>query len=96
MKKQQKYYVFDEPFNYRRNVDFGKSELSHNPITNPVNDIHHNKYIDTLLMDNQYDNNFNNNINQYDNFENIDNRYNNYGHNNQFDNFIKNNRDDKF
>ena len=40
-----KYNKFNLIDNVNRNFDFGASNLSHNPITNPTNNLDYNKYL---------------------------------------------------
>jgi hypothetical protein len=95
--QQRKYVLTDDPYNTRRNSDFGRTNLSHNPITNPQNNLQYNKYIDNYIQENYMNdnyggNNFNNNMNDNNyggnNFNN--NMNNNYGGNN-FNNNMNNN-----
>ena len=62
IRRVKKNSIIDDPYNRKRNYNFGDSMLSHNPITNPENDIFYNKY---LLKDQNTNNNNSNNINIY-------------------------------
>ena len=92
VRREKRKIITDNPFVKKTPYDFGQSSLSHNPITNPENNIYYNKY---LLKHNRNSSNFqiyernanknrnghifNNNIDQ---FKTIDNQRNNFGFNN--------------
>ena len=63
---KKKNNLYDNLFSYNKRYDFGKSNLVHNPIIRPENDITYNKYINLRLRKNIFkdinNNNKNNNI----------------------------------
>ena len=52
IKNKKKNRLYDNIFNYNKRYDFGKSNLIHNPILRPENDITYNKYINLRLNKN--------------------------------------------
>jgi hypothetical protein len=68
VKRAKRKYLTENPYSFIYRYDFWKSNLSHNPITNPENDFNYNKYI---FKDNPI--NFTNKINENEN----KNKYNN-------------------
>ena len=91
LERKKKRYVSENPFTKKNNYEFGKSTLSHNPITDPQNNMDYNKYL-RFSESNQNINNRNNNRNniQIQN-NNYDNNFNN--NNRQMDEFKSNNYD---
>ena len=79
IENRRKNYLYEKPFKFDKRYDFGKSNLIHNPITNPTNDIGYNKYINLRLnrsniIQNSIQKNYNlNNINDLNNNNNLDN-----------------------
>ena len=57
IKRIKRNVILDNPYAKKVNYDFGMSNLNHNPITNPTNDIYYNKY----LLKKSYSNLRNNN-----------------------------------
>ena len=91
LERKKKRYVSENPFTKKNKYEFGKSTLSHNPITDPQNNMDYNKYL-RFSESNQNIKNRNNNINniQIQN-NNYDNNFNN--NNRQMDEFKSNNYD---
>ena len=92
VRREKRKILTDNPFVKKTPYDFGQSSLSHNPITNPENNIYYNKY---LLKNNRnssnfqiYEKNLNKNKNghifnnNFDQFKTIDNPRSNLGINN--------------
>lgn len=76
VRREKRNNLIDNPYSRNSQYDFGSSSLSHNPITNPENNIHYNKY---LFKENSSGtnkrNNYNNNLKIYER-----NKENNTGH----------------
>jgi hypothetical protein len=76
IKRIKKNSLTDNPYAKKWNYDFGNSKLSHNPITNPENDINYNKYLfkvknkNDIYNLNNYKNNVNNNAIGFNNNKN--------------------------
>lgn len=92
VRREKRKILTDNPFVKKSPYDFGQSTLSHNPITNPENNIYYNKYLfknnsnssnfqiyKKNLNKNKNGHIFNNNIDQ---FKTIDSQGNNLGFNN--------------
>ena len=84
LERKKKRYVSENPFTKKNNYEFGKSTLSHNPITDPQNNMDYNKYLrfsesnqninrnnrnNIQIQNNNYENNFNNNNRPMDDFK---------------------------
>ena len=91
VRREKRKILTDNPFVKKTPYDFGQSSLSHNPITNPENNIYYNKYLfknnsnssnfqvyEKDLNKNKNGHIFNNNIDQ---FKTIDNQRNNFSFN---------------
>lgn len=87
---QKRFRLPADPYNLNRNQDFGQSTLTHNPITNPTNNMQYNKYInvDQFTNQNEQNNYGGNGYNNYNNFNSNSsnpgvggNNYSNYGNN---------------
>lgn len=97
--KKRNYFVDDNPLKSGKKYDFGKSNLLHNPILNPENDIAYNRYINlrinkSNILKNSIQNNINNNkkantleikTDEYSNNQRVNNEYNEYS------NYLRNN-----
>ena len=101
LERKRKKYLIENPYAKKNNYEFGKSNLVHNPITDPQNNMEYNKYLkfsESYNNINNYKMNINNNLNtqQNDNMQNLGNQnYNNinkYG-NNRVEEFKSNNYD---
>ena len=89
VQREKRKNLADNPYVKKSQYDFGQSTLSHNPITNPENNIYYNKYLfrvnnDRLKRNKNNDINssghiFNKDINE---FKTIDNQRHNFGINN--------------
>ena len=73
LERKRKGYLMENPYAKKNNYEFGKSNLSHNPITDPQNNMNYNKYLKFSESAN--------NINsiQMNNFQSKDNNNNNLG-----------------
>lgn len=98
--KKRNYFVDDNPLKSNKKYDFGKSNLLHNPILNPENDIAYNRYINlrinkSNILKNSIKNNINNNnkkantleikTDEYSNNKRVNDEYNEYS------NYLRNN-----
>ena len=65
IKRAKKKFLTENPYSFKLRNNFWKSNLVHNPIINPENDMNYNKYIFKEDYENKYDNNnnFSNNVN---------------------------------
>ena len=99
LERKRKRYLSENPFAKKNNYEFGKSTLSHNPITDPQNNMDYNKYLRFSESNNNINNRtrnnnypLNNNVIQQNN--------NNYGQNlgnqNINNNFSQNRVNDEF
>ena len=92
VRREKRKILTDNPYVKKTPYDFGQSSLSHNPITNPENNIYYNKYLlknssnssnfqiyERNVNKNNNGHIFNNNIDQ---FKTIDNQRNNFSFNN--------------
>ena len=93
IRRERRNILTENPYVKKTNYYFGKSTLSHNPITNPENNVYYNKYLFNKnnlggnlsnnyignTNSNDYGHIFNNDINQ---FKEIENPNNNFGLNN--------------
>ena len=70
--------IFTYIDNNNRNAVFGDSKLSHNPITNPINNVHYNKYLNFSKTPSPQIKNPHNNITVNNNNCNIQTSQNNY------------------
>ena len=100
LERKRKRYLSENPFAKKSNYEFGKSTLSHNPITDPQNNMDYNKYLrfsesnSNINNRNNYNNTNNNQMAQNNFGQNIGNQNvnNNYGNNKRgFDEFKSNN-----
>ena len=96
VERKRKRYLSQDPFAKNNNYDFSKSNLSHNPIVDPQNNLEYNKYLKFSESQRNINNrgNYqinNNNINnqrmQYQNsntpnINNVNNTYDNFNNNN--------------
>ena len=102
LERKRKRYLSENPFAKKDNYEFGKSTLTHNPITDPQNNMDYNKYLrfsesnTNINRRNNYQ--LNNNIQiQQNNYgqnmgnQNINNNNNNFGNNRGVDEFKSNN-----
>ena len=84
VRRAKRKLLTENPFSHKIKYDYWKSNLSNNPILNPENNVHYNKYLfqenfDCEKNDNNNDNNnndnnknnINNNINSNDNIKNM-------------------------
>ena len=79
IKRAKKKYLTENPYSFKIRNDFWKSNLVHNPIINPENDINYNKYIfkeDFCNYINNSNKNSKNNDNYNTNINNINKTYN--------------------
>ena len=106
LERKRKAYLSENPYAKKNNYEFGKSNLTHNPITDPQNNMDYNKYL-RFSESNSNINNRNNNyqMNTYqkqsNNYEqnmgnlnynnNISNNPNNINYNNANNNNVTNN-----
>ena len=75
IKRAKKKFLTENPYSFKLRNNFWKSNLVHNPIINPENDMNYNKYIFKEDYENKYDNNNNVDNNRYDN-NNVNKTYN--------------------
>jgi hypothetical protein len=75
LERKRKGYLIENPYAKKNNYEFGKSTLSHNPITDPQNNINYNKYLKFSESANNIKINQNNNNMGNSNFA-INNNYN--------------------
>ena len=73
LERKRKRNLSENPYAKKSNYDFSKSTLSHNPITDPKNNMDYNKYLRFSESSNNMNtishiNNINNNINNRNNF----------------------------
>ena len=84
VERKRKRYLSQDPFTKNNNYDFAKSNLSHNPIVDPQNNMEYNKYLkfsesqrninmrNNFQINNNNNNNlYMNNINNYNNVNNV-------------------------
>ena len=45
LERKRKKYLIENPYAKKNNYEFGKSNLVHNPITDPQNNMEYNKYL---------------------------------------------------
>ena len=89
LERRKKRNLSENPYAKKNNYEFGKSNLSHNPITNPQNNIEYNKYLRFSESNNNIRNNINQNNNNNNNYQvnNYQIQKNNYDHQNINNNY---------
>ena len=80
LERKRKRYLSENPFAKKNNYEFGKSTLSHNPITDPQNNMDYNKYLRFSESNSNINNRTRNNNYQLNNNL-IQQNNNNYGQN---------------
>ena len=108
VERKRKRYLSQDPFAKNNNYDFSKSNLMHNPIVDPQNNLEYNKYLKfsesqrnmanrNYQINNssfQYQSNNNNiKLNAIDNYSNLNNNSNNNTNYNPMEEFKSNNYD---
>ena len=91
LERRKKRNLSENPYAKKNNYEFGKSNLSHNPITNPENNIDYNRYLRFSESNNNIRTNVNLNTNnnnsyQVNNYQIQQNNYNNQNNNNAYNN----------
>ena len=81
LERKRKRYLSENPFAKKNNYEFGKSTLSHNPITDPQNNMDYNKYLRFSESNSNINNRTRNNNYQLNNNLIQQNNNNNYGQN---------------
>ena len=101
--KKRNYLVDDNLLKSDKKYDFGKSNLLHNPIINPENDIAYNRYINlrinkSNILQNSIQNNINNNNNNNKKGNSLEIKTDEYSNNqrvnneyNEYSNYLRNN-----
>ena len=79
LERKRKRYLSENPYAKKNNYEFGNSTLSHNPITNPQNNMDYNKYLRFSESNNNINNR--NNINNINTINNYQTQNNNFGQN---------------
>ena len=69
LERKRKRNMSENPYNKKNNYEFGKSNLSHNPITDPQNNFDYNKYLRFSESNNNIRNNINSNLNNKNNYQ---------------------------
>ena len=69
LERRKKRNLSENPYAKKNNYEFGKSNLSHNPITNPENNIDYNRYLRFSESNNNIRTNLNQNINNNNNYQ---------------------------
>ena len=109
VERKRKRYLSQDPFTKNNNYEFGKSNLSHNPIVDPQNNMEYNKYLKFSESQRNINNRGNyqmsninmdyqvnpnsNNNNNYNNNLNNNNNFNNINYMNRMEDFESNNYD---
>ena len=109
VERKRKRYLSQDPFTKNNNYEFGKSNLSHNPIVDPQNNMEYNKYLKFSESQRNINNRGNyqmsninmdyqvnpnsNNNNNYNNNLNNNNNFNNINYMNRMEDFKSNNYD---
>ena len=76
LERKRKRYLSENPYAKKNNYEFGNSTLSHNPITNPQNNMDYNKYLRFSESNNNINNRNNiNNINTINNYRTQNNNF---------------------
>ena len=76
LERKRKRYLSENPYAKKNNYEFGNSTLSHNPITNPQNNMDYNKYLRFSESNNNINNRNNiNNINTINNYQTQNNNF---------------------
>ena len=102
LERKRKRYLSENPYAKKNNYEFGKSNLTHNPITDPQNNMDYNKYLRFSESNSNINNR--NNIYQINNYQkqsnsfeqnmgnlNYNNNINNNANNINYNNVINNN-----
>jgi hypothetical protein len=89
LERKRKAYLSENPYAKKNNYEFGKSNLTHNPITDPQNNMDYNKYL-RFSESNRNINNRNNNY-QMNNYQKESNTYEQNTGNLNYNNNISNN-----
>ena len=96
LERKRKRHLSENPFAKKSTYEFGKSNLTHNPITDPQNNMYYNKYLKFSESSKNLNNRNNNYQKQNNNYEqnlgnlNYNNNYNNINNNN-YNNINNNN-----
>ena len=69
LERKRKRNLSENPYAKKNNYEFGKSNLSHNPITDPQNNIDYNKYLRFSESNNNIRNNINSKVNNKNNYQ---------------------------
>ena len=104
VERKKKRYLSENPYAKKNNYEFGKSNLTHNPITDPQNNMDYNRYLrfsESKSNINNENNNYQiNNFqrqNSYSNYNNSNNNFNNnknnFNNNRPLEEFKSNNYD---
>lgn len=89
LERKRKRNISENPYAKKINYEFGKSTLSHNPITDPQNNMNYNKYLRFSESNSNINNRNNNQVNNYQRQDN-----NNLGNPNYNNNYNKRTVDD--
>ena len=98
LERRKKRNLSENPYAKKNNYEFGKSNLSHNPITNPENNIDYNRYLRFSESNNNIRSNINPNINNNNNYQvnNYQVQQNNYNNQNINNNNYNNRKYDEY